>query len=221
VYVYHLLLTRGWLQHVSAYISHLQVYYRNTRCLLTRTHSCVDGIIFLLNVIAQQDASHSPSFLNITNKKFSSSCMIRGKFNRNSRRTNYFCHPCLCYLILGLPNDASQKGSPSKITHAFSILPTELHVQPIILSCISPAQCCVIYMTHIVFYYVNRLLVPSPISYWPFYFQISNNTTKILLFFAILNIIYRRFINHVHDVLLDPKLTFCTDTANSNLSGYE
>jgi hypothetical protein len=34
VYVYHLLLTRGWLQHVSAYIGHLQVYYRNTKCLL-------------------------------------------------------------------------------------------------------------------------------------------------------------------------------------------
>jgi hypothetical protein len=34
VYVYHLLLTRGWLQHVSVYIGHLQVYYRNTKCLL-------------------------------------------------------------------------------------------------------------------------------------------------------------------------------------------
>jgi hypothetical protein len=28
------LLTRGWLQHVSAYIGHLQVYYRDTKCLL-------------------------------------------------------------------------------------------------------------------------------------------------------------------------------------------
>jgi hypothetical protein len=29
-----------------------------------------------------------------------------------------------------------------------------------------------------------------------------------------------RFINHVHDRLLDPKLTFFTDEANFNLSGY-
>jgi hypothetical protein len=31
---------------------------------------------------------------------------------------------------------------------------------------------------------------------------------------------YNWFINHVHDGLLDPKLTFFTDEANFNLSGY-